>query len=179
MIEKVFIWKLPIPDNCFIWFDFIACLRWRRQRTVEMIPQWLTLRTRLGVGYIRVHIVHSRQSLHRKRIWSKISSNLMNSWFLNFFLKIMIRGNICTCTADITFFTLLMTNHYWWQPLNFLRGWRTVISHKEEGRWYFRRGEGVARCAGEGDTGRLGDAEEEQGPQTDDGQTGKADLCCN
>lgn len=37
----------------------------------------------------------------------------------------------------------------------------------------------MARCAGEGDTGRLGDAEEEQGPQTDDGQTGKADLCCN
>lgn len=37
----------------------------------------------------------------------------------------------------------------------------------------------MARCTGEGDTGRLGDAEEEQGPQTDDGQTGKADSVCN
>lgn len=77
------------------------------------------------------------------------------------------------------FLPLLMSYKYWWQPLNFLRGWWTIISHKEEGRWYFRWGEGVAGGAGEGDAGWLGDAEEEQGPQTDDGQTGTADSCCN
>lgn len=37
----------------------------------------------------------------------------------------------------------------------------------------------MARGAGEGDTRRLRNAEEEQGPQTDDGQTGKSDTVCN
>lgn len=120
---------------------------------------------------------HSGQRPSRKRICSKVSGSVMNFCFL--FFEMRIRANMSTYTADITFFTLLMTYQYWWQPLNFLRGWWTIISDKEEGRWYFRRGEGVAGGTREGNAGRLGDAKEEQGPQTNDGQTGTADLCCN